>query len=337
MPGNHTGYRQFTGPRTPASTLTDLYAGLTKANLTDFDMLLSGYSPSADAVAAIGNIARDLRSRRRRGSFGSSPSPSPAPGNFFWALDPVMGDQGRLYVDEAIVPQYRRVCREADLVLPNQFEAELLTGVKIRHLGDVRKVVERLHGDGFGVAHVIVTSIQFDPEDEEEGSSQENKSGGGNSETLTVVGSTKRSDGSARLFKIDLPALPCFFSGTGDMFAALMVVRLREACIAARTQDVRSWQSADHVPATELPLARATEKVLASMQMVLEKTMVARNREMTEWETRHLRAAADVEEEDPADLDRRRYLAQTKAAEVRLVRNTADLLLPEDMFLAEAL
>lgn len=39
-------------------------------------------------------------------------------------LDPVMGDQGRLYVSEDIVPVYRNLLRDADLILPNQFEAE---------------------------------------------------------------------------------------------------------------------------------------------------------------------------------------------------------------------
>lgn len=41
-------------------------------------------------------------------------------------LDPVMGDQGRLYVHEDVVPAYRILVRHADLVLPNQFEAEYI-------------------------------------------------------------------------------------------------------------------------------------------------------------------------------------------------------------------
>ena len=39
-------------------------------------------------------------------------------------LDPVMGDQGRLYVDPDVVPVYKTLLRDADLMLPNQFEAE---------------------------------------------------------------------------------------------------------------------------------------------------------------------------------------------------------------------
>jgi len=39
-------------------------------------------------------------------------------------LDPVMGDQGQLYVNEDVVPAYKSILRDADLILPNQFEAE---------------------------------------------------------------------------------------------------------------------------------------------------------------------------------------------------------------------
>ena len=39
-------------------------------------------------------------------------------------LDPVMGDEGRLYVSEKVIPVYKNLLREADLILPNQFEAE---------------------------------------------------------------------------------------------------------------------------------------------------------------------------------------------------------------------
>lgn len=39
-------------------------------------------------------------------------------------LDPVMGDNGHLYIPEDEVPQYKALLREADLILPNQFEAE---------------------------------------------------------------------------------------------------------------------------------------------------------------------------------------------------------------------
>ena len=71
--GNHTGYKQFKGTRASAEEIGDIYEGLKQSYLTDFDMMLSGYAPGADAVEAIGSIARDLRFRS-----------SLKPGSFFW-------------------------------------------------------------------------------------------------------------------------------------------------------------------------------------------------------------------------------------------------------------
>jgi pyridoxine kinase len=45
-----------------------------------------------------------------------------------------MGDQGRLYVDEGVVPAYKNLLRDADLLLPNQFEAEYVESINMQML-----------------------------------------------------------------------------------------------------------------------------------------------------------------------------------------------------------
>ncbi|KAF3762541.1 Ribokinase-like protein, partial [Cryphonectria parasitica EP155] len=119
---NHTGYRQVKGTKVSAQEIADLYEGLQQSYLDDFDMMLSGYIPGAEAVQAVGRIAEDLKDKARRKG---------QPGSFFWVLDPVMGDNGRLYVAQDVVPAYKSLLPHADLILPNQFEAELLSGVEI--------------------------------------------------------------------------------------------------------------------------------------------------------------------------------------------------------------
>lgn len=114
--GNHTGYKQFKGTKVSAQEITDLFDGLKQSYLDDFDMMLSGYIPGAEAVAAVGDIARELKEKSRS-----------TPGSFFWVLDPVMGDNGKLYVAEEVVPAYKSLLQYADLMLPNQFEAEYVT------------------------------------------------------------------------------------------------------------------------------------------------------------------------------------------------------------------
>ena len=140
-----------------------------------------------------------------------------------------------------------------------------------------------------------------------------------------MIGSSRRSNGTSRLFQIDVPSLDCFFSGTGDLFAALTIVRLREATASLRLNTTPSWLSPDEVSAVELPLAKAVEKVLASMQAILEKT-----------KARVDRVVAAQERVDPGgeEGDRRRLLMKTKAAEVRVVRNLRDLREPKVVFRA---
>jgi pyridoxine kinase len=76
-------------------------------------MMLSGYVPAAEAVEAVGSIARELKLKATM-----------KPGSFFWILDPVMGDNGKLYVAEDVLPAYKSLAHDADLILPNQYEAE---------------------------------------------------------------------------------------------------------------------------------------------------------------------------------------------------------------------
>lgn len=145
---------------------------------------------------------------------------------------------------------------------------------------------------------------------------------------LTVIGSTTKSNGSPRLFRIDIPALDCFFSGTGDMFAALTVARLREAVDAAGDdlRNTRSWVSPDDVPSSKLPLAQSTIKVLSSMHSVLERTVEARDAELAK------NIPTQNGDVNPEEKQKREHLRRTKAAEVRLVRNTRFLRDPPSQF-----
>ncbi|CAL8257720.1 unnamed protein product [Arctogadus glacialis] len=49
-----------------------------------------------------------------------------------YVCDPVLGDHGSMYVPENLHPVYKnKVVPVADIITPNQFEAELLTGKNI--------------------------------------------------------------------------------------------------------------------------------------------------------------------------------------------------------------
>jgi len=145
---NHSAYRQMKGFKTTGEQITELYEGLKMNGNDDFETLLTGYIPGAEGVEAVGRIAKDLKKRKG------------GERELFWVLDPVMGDQGRLYVGEDVVPVYKSLLTLADLIVPNQFEAELLSGIKVDSLQSLSRAIEEFHRV-YNVPHVIITSVTF--------------------------------------------------------------------------------------------------------------------------------------------------------------------------------
>jgi pyridoxine kinase len=189
----------------------------------------------------------------------------------------------------------------------------VLSGVKISDMQSLSQAIQALH-DTYRIPHIVITSVDLEVPDQHRSH-------------LSIVGSSMTSTGKARLFKITFPAIDCYFSGTGDMFAALMVVRMREAVAAGSSPELAhrpSWLSDDDVSALDLPLARAAEKVLATMHEVLSRT-----RERMEGIAR---SAPEVGEAD--DDEKKRWLQKTKAAELQLVRHPECLRNPTVLFRA---
>lgn len=74
--------------------------------------------------------------------------------------DPVLGDNGQLYVPESLIPIYQNeILPLSDIVTPNQFEAETLTGIKINSIEDAWKAVDWFHDKG--VRTVVLSSTNF--------------------------------------------------------------------------------------------------------------------------------------------------------------------------------
>lgn len=201
------------------------------------------------------------------------------------------------------------------------YEYRLLSDVKITDMTSLTRAIEVIHTK-YLVPHIVLTSVSLD----NDGDASEP----GAARTLSVFGSTMTaSTRKPRAFKIRFPAIDAYFSGTGDMFAALMVVRMRQAVTAAGGPEAglgrtESWLSPDDVDALDLPLARAAERVLASMHEVLAATCESMKAEVK-------RAEADIGGDD----EKRMHLARSKAAELRLVRHLGSLREPVVEFKAQ--
>jgi len=150
---NHTGYGDFTGEVFGAKLISDLIAGLEKRGvLPECDGVLSGYMGSAEIAEAILEAVATVR----RGN------PSAR-----YCCDPVIGDVGKgVFVHEGI-PDFikKKALPAADIVTPNQFELDFLTGRPSKTRAQALDAVKALHD--LGPHAVLVTSLHTDetPED----------------------------------------------------------------------------------------------------------------------------------------------------------------------------
>jgi pyridoxine kinase len=146
----NTGRPGWTGTSFGAANIRGIVGSLEKRGiLAKCDALLSGYMGDAETGGAILDAVDSVKKT------------NPAA---VYCCDPVMGDYPKgLYVqpDLAAFIKERAVPR-ANIVIPNHFEAELISGVRIDSLASAVRAVDVIHELGPGI--VILTS--FMPDDE---------------------------------------------------------------------------------------------------------------------------------------------------------------------------
>lgn len=143
---NHTGYGAWTGQVFTPAHIEEIWKGIVdRGVLSDCEAVLSGYLGDAGLGESILKALADIKARQ----------PSAV-----YCCDPVMGDYGRgVFVRAGILDFMRdRALPVADIITPNQFEAELLTGLSIGSLEDARTVAAALHRMGPPI--VLITSCK---------------------------------------------------------------------------------------------------------------------------------------------------------------------------------
>ncbi|KAM3607292.1 uncharacterized protein V6R79_005269 [Siganus canaliculatus] len=227
---NHTGYTHWKGQVLTAEELNVLYEGIKLNKVNHYDYILTGYSRDTSFLEMVVDIIQELKK--------ANPS-------LVYVCDPVMGDHGAMYVPEVLLPVYRdKVVPLADILTPNQFEAELLTGKKINSEEDALQVMDLLHK--MGPETVVLTSTDLP-----------SKCG---DKYLVALGSQKivKPDGTSINQKIcmDIPKVDAVFVGTGDLFAAMLL----------------AWTH--HHPKD---LKAACEKTVSVMHHVIKRTITYAN------------------------------------------------------------
>nr|GMC59981.1 pyridoxal kinase isoform X1 [Ipomoea batatas] len=188
---NHTGKQllSVSGQVLNGEQLWDLIEGLQANNLLFYTHLLTGYIGSVSFLEMVLRVVDKLRTINPK---------------LVYVCDPVLGDEGKLYVPMELVSVYReKVVPVASMLTPNQFEAELLTGLNIKSEQDGREACNILHAAG--PSKVVLTSIHID----------------GN---LLLIGSHQKAKGqSPKQFKIAILKIPAYFTGTGDLMTSLLL------------------------------------------------------------------------------------------------------------------
>jgi pyridoxine kinase len=129
---NHTGYGTWKGRTAPADQVADIVHGIEALGmLSKCDALLTGYVGDAALADVVLQTAAKVRAANPRA---------------VWCCDPVLGDTDTgIYVKPGIDTFFRqRAIPAADLITPNHFELEHLTGRKVTTLAEALATVREL-------------------------------------------------------------------------------------------------------------------------------------------------------------------------------------------------
>lgn len=184
---NHTGYGSWKGRAFDAGMIRDVMQGIAERGvLGQCDGVLSGYLGSAEIGAAVVDAAARVKA---------------ANPNARYCCDPVIGDVGRnVFVQPGVAEFMRdRAVPAADIVTPNHFELDYLTGRSTRTLSEARSAVENVRAMGPRV--VLVTSLQVE-------------------DTPSDAIDLLACDAGGH-YRLRTPKLPISVNGAGDAIAAL--------------------------------------------------------------------------------------------------------------------
>lgn len=166
----------------PRDTLASLFEGLAGDGLLgEIDAVLTGYLGDSDQVSVILDIVERVKA---------------ANPHAFYVSDPVLGDDGKLFVSDAIADAVvHGLAQHADWLAPNIFELGYITGRPIEGLAAARDAARRIGKP------VLCSSIR----------------------TATGVGVLYAAPGGD--WFCETPRLPRAPKGAGDLLTALFVAR----------------------------------------------------------------------------------------------------------------
>jgi pyridoxine kinase len=230
---NHTGYGAWRGPLLSTADVAEVVTGVEERGaFARCEAVLSGYQGAED----VGEVVLDAVARVKAASPGA-----------IYCCDPVMGDVGRgMFVRPGIPELMRdRVVPAADVVTPNHFELDFLTGTTSTTLDGLLAAADLLRATGPGVVLVTSAIVEDTPEN-----------------ALDLVAVSEEGAWRTRT-----PRLPLTPNGGGDLTTAVFLAHLldgrplpdalarttssvfavMEATVAAGERELRIVQTQDRI------------------------------------------------------------------------------------------
>jgi len=213
---NHTGYGSWKGKVLGGELAEELVTGLEERGaLPRCEAVLSGYMGDAAVGRAITGAVKKVRAVAPKA---------------LYCCDPVMGDVGRGFYVKPDIPDIfkNELVPLADIITPNQFELEALTGLETQDINNARRAIDILHEKGPGI--VLVTSYH------------NGKPGGwmpsvppGDEKRIGMLASDKSG-----VYSISTPELPigAGMAGSGDITASVFLSRYLETGDVKKTLEL---------------------------------------------------------------------------------------------------
>jgi len=169
------------GGPVPAKRFATLLQGLADDGLfAEVDAVLTGYLGEAEQAPLILDAVAQIQKENPKALF---------------ICDPVLGDEGKLYVSQAIADAVLSLAARADWLIPNAFELSLIADRPVDSLQQARAAAHQL------AKPVLCTSIR------------------------TAIGLGNLYVAPTSDWFCETPRLPCAPKGSGDLFAALFAAR----------------------------------------------------------------------------------------------------------------
>lgn len=191
---NHPGYGNFKGQKTDPEQIKRLFHGLGDIMDTknSYKVVLVGYCPAENILQTVYDLLEPIVS-----SSGTRPA---------LVVDPVLGDNGKLYVPPEVVPVHQNFLKlgYVSLITPNQFELEILTDTKVKDRESLLGALRKLHKE-YHIPNIVVSSAVVEDQ-------------------MVCVGyKGATADHKEECFCLPISEIKCKFNGCGDVFAAILI------------------------------------------------------------------------------------------------------------------